>query len=153
MRNRSIRAGASGLTLTEVLIVLSVAGTLAALTLTGFRSFRDAHSMRAAAWSVRNELALARSLALGRREVVRVTVDPELGLTILDSSGRRLGGVTIGPDGDLAVDSIRTRPRTLRFNSRGQAAPGSVYLYGKGRVVRVVCNFLGRLRVEVHRDR
>jgi hypothetical protein len=55
-----------------------------------------------------------------------------------------------GPDA-LPVDSLRVRPATLRFNARGQAAPGSVYLYRGRRSIRIVCNFLGRLRIEAVR--
>jgi len=51
-------------------------------------------------------------------------------------------------DSPLGVDSARLRPSVMRFNARGQAAPGSLYLYRGRRVVRIVCNFLGRLRVE-----
>jgi hypothetical protein len=67
---------------------------------------------------------------------------------LIDPSGRRLARVPVGPGSDLQMDSIRVRPPTLRFNSRGQAAPGSIYLYLGVRTVRIVSNFLGRLRVE-----
>jgi hypothetical protein len=55
---------------------------------------------------------------------------------------------SVGRSGDVALDSIRLRPATLRFNARGQAAPGSVYLYRRDRGVRLVSNFLGRIRQE-----
>lgn len=151
MRSDSPSAGGFGHTLPEILIVLTLVGTLSALTVAGFRGLQDATAMRAAGWVVRNQLSLARSLALGRRESIRVTMVSGYGLAILDGAGRRLGGVTTGPGGDLQVDSVQVRPATLRFNSLGMAAPGSVYLHGRGRIVRIVCNFLGRLRVEVHR--
>ena len=43
----------------------------AAVSASGMRNLRDAYSMRAATWSVRNHLALARSLAIARREKIK----------------------------------------------------------------------------------
>lgn len=141
---------AAGVTLPELLITLTLLGTLTALGASGFRSLRDATAMRAATWSVRNHLALARSLAIARREKTRVGLGPAGNLNIVTAAGERMVSLSVGPAGDLSVDSIRIRPRTLRFNARGQAAPGSVYLYRGERVVRIVSNFLGRLRVEAY---
>jgi prepilin-type N-terminal cleavage/methylation domain-containing protein len=150
MRHESM-PGAAGVTLPELLITLTILGTLLALGASGFRTLRDATSMRAATWSVRNHLALARSLAIARREKIRVRLGPSGDLVLLTASGERITGVAIGPEDDVPVDSLRVRPATLRFNPRGQAAPGSVYLYRGDRVVRIVSNFLGRLRVESYR--
>jgi len=107
--------------------------------------------MRAATWSVRNHLALARSLAIARREKIRVRRDESGDLVLLTLSGERVVAAAVGPSADVPVDSLRVRPSTLRFNARGQAAPGSVYLYRGDRVERIVSNFLGRLRVESYR--
>ena len=150
MRFRPVSA-AAGVTLPELLITLTILGTLTALGASGFRSLRDATSMRAATWSVRNHLALARSLAIARREKILVRPGPSGDLVLLTASGERVAGIGVGPAGDVPVDSLRVRPATLRFNARGQAAPGSVYLYRGDRVVRIVSNFLGRLRVEAYR--
>lgn len=150
MRYRPL-PGHAGLTLPELLITLTVLGTLAALGASGFRGLRDAVSMRAATWSVRNHLVLARSMAIARREKIRVRLDTHGHLVLVDQAGETLISAAVGPAADVPVDSIRVRPRTLRFNARGQAAPGSVYLYRGDRVVRVVSNFLGRLRVEAYR--
>ena len=141
----------AGVTLPELLITLTIVGTLAALGASGFRSLRDVTSMRAATWSVRNHLVLARSLAIARREKIRVRLGPSGDLLLLTAAGERVMSVAVGPGSDVPVDSLRVRPSTLRFNARGQAAPGSVYLYRGDRIVRVVSNFLGRLRVEAYR--
>jgi type IV fimbrial biogenesis protein FimT len=143
----------AGFTLPELLIVVTVLGTLAALGASGFRNLRDATSMAAATWTVRNQLVLARSMAIGRREKIRVRLDSWGGLVVVAESGQRLATVGVGPGNDLPVDSIRVRPSTLRFNARGQAAPGSVYLYRGDRKARIVSNFLGRLRIETARIR
>ena len=150
MRFRSTPRSA-GATLPELLIALTVVGTLTALGASGFRSLRDSTSMRAATWSVRNHLVLARSMAIARREKVGVRRDASGNLVIVAASGETLMTAAVGPAADLTLDSLRVRPATLRFNARGQAAPGSVYLYRGDRIVRVVSNFLGRLRVEASR--
>lgn len=136
-----------GFTLPELLIALTVVMTLAALGWSGLRSFREAAALRAAARQVVAELSLARRLAVNRRETVRFTTAAgDLALTAED--GGVLARLALaGPDA-LPVDSLRVRPATLRFNARGQAAPGSVYLYRGRRSIRIVCNFLGRLRIE-----
>jgi Tfp pilus assembly protein FimT len=141
----------TGATLPELLIALTIVGTLIALGASGFRNLRDAASMRAATWSVRNHLVLARSLAIARREKIGVRRDASGDLVIVAASGEKLMTAAVGPAADLTIDSLRVRPATLRFNARGQAAPGSVYLYRGDRIVRVVSNFLGRLRVEASR--
>ncbi|MBT8462615.1 MAG: GspH/FimT family pseudopilin [Gemmatimonadetes bacterium] len=141
----------AGVTLPELLITLTILGTLAAMGAGRLRSLREATSMRAATWAVRNHLALARSLAIARREKIRVRRGPGGDLVILTATGERVMNIGVGPASEVPVDSLRIRPATLRFNARGYAAPGSVYLYRGDRVVRIVSNFLGRLRVERHR--
>lgn len=140
-----------GATLPEMLIALTVLATLLAVSASGFRALGSALSMQAATRSVRNHMALARSLAVARRERVRLRLDATGDLVLLDDSDRRLAAASVGSRGEVRVDSVRLRPATLRFNSRGQAAPGSVYLYRGERTVRIVSNFLGRLRVESRR--
>lgn len=135
----------------EILIALTLASTLIALGASGLRSWREATAMRAATWSVRSHLLLARSFAIARREKIRVRTDAAGDLVLLTASGERVASADVGPKADVPADSIRIRPSTMRFNARGQAAPGSVYIYRGNRVVRVVCNFLGRLRVETTR--
>lgn len=141
---------ARGFTLPEMLIVLTIAATAFTLGWTGLRGFREASALRAAARQVTAELTLARRLAVNRRETVRFSASSgDLALTGED--GAVLARLALaGPDA-LPVDSLRVRPATLRFNPRGQAAPGSVYLYRGRRSIRIVCNFLGRLRIETVR--
>ena len=151
MRHVRITGSAAGTTLTEMLIVLTIVGTVTAVSASGMRNFREASSMRSASWSVRNHMAMARSLAIARREKIRMRMDSAGDLVVLSPSGERLAAASVGPKGDLPIDSMRVRPTTLRFNSRGHAAPGSIYLYRGDRIVRIVSNFLGRLRVESYR--
>jgi len=146
-----LKSGDRGVTLPELLITLTILATLAAIGASAFRELRAAALVHAASRSVRNHLVLARSLSVARRERIRIRLDPDGDLVLLDDTDRRLARATVGPAGDLRVDSVSVRPATLRFNPRGQAAPGSVYLYRGKRVVRIVSNFLGRLRVETRR--
>jgi Tfp pilus assembly protein FimT len=136
-----------------VLIALTVLATLAGLSAGGFRTLGEALSMQAATRSVRNHMALARSLAVARRARVRLRLDATGDLVLLDDFDRPLASASVGSRGEVRVDSVRLRPATLRFNARGQAAPGSVYLYRGDRSVRIVSNFLGRLRIERRRIR
>ena len=141
---------ARGFTLPEALIVLTIAAGTLAVGWTGLRGFREASALRAAARQVTAELSLARRLAINRREIVRFAATAQ-DLALTGEDGVVLARLALaGPDA-LPVDSLRVRPATLRFNARGQAAPGSVYLYRGRRSIRIVCNFLGRLRIEAVR--
>lgn len=153
MQTEAAGQSARGVTLPEVLIAVTIAGTLTAISLTGIRGHAEGIAMRAAERAVRGQLVLARTVAVARRETVRVRADETGDLVILDGSGARLNSAGIGGATGLGVDSMRVRPSTLRFNSRGQGAPGSVYLYRGNRTVRIVSNFLGRLRTERNRIR
>lgn len=136
-----------GFTLPELLLVLVIAGTLLSAGLSGTRALREAAALRSAARRVVATLSLARRTAVNRREIVRVRADPAA-VSLTDAAGGVI--VRLGLDGvdRLPVDSVRVRPATMRFNERGHAAPGSVYLYRGNRSIRIVSNFLGRLRVE-----
>lgn len=93
-------------------------------------------------------LSRARMLAVARRQTLRVRISASGSLVLLDPDGERLDEVALQGDGLWTLDSLRLRPATLRFNSRGQAAPGSLYLYRGRRSVRLVSNFVGRIRQE-----
>ena len=86
-------------------------------------------------------------LAITRRGVVRIRTRGRGELTLTAPDGRLVSRTNL-LDGPFRVDSVRLRPSTLRYNSRGQAGPGSLYLYRGRRGVRIVSNFLGRLRIE-----
>lgn len=87
---------------------------------------------------------------MSRRETVRFRKIGDQ-LVLQASDGSTLKSIALSGADRLPVDSVLLRPATFRFNARGQAAPGSVYLFRGDRSVRIVCNFLGRLRVEAVR--
>ena len=137
----------NGFTIVEVLIALMIVGTIATFGFSGFSELREAQALRSATWEVRQQLSFARRAAVSRRETVRFRHIGDQ-LVLQASDGRALMSIALSGVDRLPVDSVRIRPATFRFNARGQAAPGSVYLYRGKRSVRIVCNFLGRLRVE-----
>jgi len=131
-------------TLTEILIVLVIAGTIGLIGASGFRSYAEAVAVAGAVEEVSGRLTLARRLAVNRRERIRVRVS-DGSLVLYTSADSPLYQSRIAGS-HAPLDSIRLRPPTLGFNPRGQASPGSAYLYRGSRGVRIVINFLGRLR-------
>ena len=135
----------AGYTLVELLIGLVLLGTILALGWSGLRRARDAAALEGAARSVMRQLTLGRNLAIARREPIRLRAGPtDLGLFAVD--GSRLSSLDIGPGAELPVDSVEVRPSTIRFNARGHAGAGSIYLWKGHRGIRLICNFLGRVR-------
>lgn len=146
MRGR--REAAGGFTLLELTIVLAFTALLAAVAFTGFRTFVDSAAIAGAARTVHEHLTHARAMAIYRRERVRLRLNPGAELTLVDDRDSVLARLSLATSGPFGIDSVRVRPATLRFNPRGQAAPGSIYLYRARKGARIVVNFLGRVRVQ-----
>ena len=138
----------AGTTLIELLIVLLIFSTISAIGWRGLRRFRDAAALQEASNAVTRVLNLGRAMAISRRETVGLRSQASE-LLLLSSDGSVIARLQIGPGTELPVDSVRVRPTTIRFNSRGHAGAGSIYLWRRGTTVRLVCNFLGRVRREV----
>ncbi len=136
-----------GFTLPELMVAIAVLGLVVAIALPGLRQLRETIALGRAESACRSRLAQARMLAIARRGVVRIRTTAEGELTLEDPAGNVVSRTRL-LDGPFRVDSVRLRPATLRYNSRGQAGPGSLYLYRGNRGVRIVSNFLGRLRIE-----
>lgn len=147
MRSSDRRRHERGVTLAELAVVVVVLGLMLSLGAAGLDRYRRAVVLDRAASTARGAMARARRLALARREVVRLDLRPGGRLHLLSADGEELVRVDLVDD-PLALDSARLRPWWMRYNPRGQAAPGSLYLYAGDRGVRVVSNFLGRTRVE-----
>ena len=137
----------AGYTLVELLIGLVLLSTILALGWSGLRRARDAAALEGAARSVMRQLTLGRNLAVARRETVRLRAGPT-GIGLYAADGSLLSGLDVGPGGELPVDSVDVRPSTIRFNARGHAGAGSIYLWKGSHGIRLVCNFLGRVRRE-----
>ncbi len=106
----------------------------------------DRVSLARSAEIARGHLARARLTALARRARVEVRLGRSNRLLLLDAGGNRIAEADVGGDGLLALDSLSIRPTSIRYNARGQGSPGSLYLYRGDRGVRLVSNFLGRVR-------
>lgn len=137
----------AGFTLPQLLMALVLIAIGLGVAIPTGGTALDAFALRRAGDLARGHLARARLLAVARREIVRVRAGPEGELLALGPDDASLA-VTHLDHPPLGLDSLRLQPSTLRFNARGQAAPGSVYLYRGRRGVRLVCNFLGRVRRE-----
>ena len=146
--NREARVRRSGMTLIELLIVLLLLSTVSAIGWKGLRSFRDAAALQDAANAVTRLLKLGHAVAIARRETIGLRAGTGE-LILVAGDGTVIARLEIGPGAELPVDSVRVRPSTIRFNSRGHAGAGSIYLWRRGVTVRLVCNFLGRVRREV----
>lgn len=137
----------NGFTLAELLVAVAVLGLVLAIGWPGLLRLRETIALGRAESACRGRLGQARMLAIARRGVVRIRVTPDGVLRLRDPDGAIVSRTNL-LDGPFGVDSVKLRPATLRYNGRGQAGPGSLYLYRGGRGVRIVSNFLGRLRIE-----
>lgn len=145
-------ASGGGFTLVELMVATVVIALVATAAVSGWRQLRETIALDRAESACRGRLAQARMMAIARRGVVRIRTSPRGELTLEDPDGRIVSRTAL-LTGRFRVDSVRLRPSTLRYNSRGQAGPGSLYLYRGDRGVRIVSNFLGRLRIERFRLR
>ena len=141
-------AGAAhGYTVVELLVVVTLTAVAVAGSAAGWRHWMRQAPLERAAEVARGELSRARSVAVGRRMVARVSVSERGELVLADDAGRRLRATPFRAP-PFRLDSLRLRPATLRINARGQGSAGSLYLYRGGRGIRIVVNFIGRIRLE-----
>ncbi len=150
-RSASGRTGADSFTrghsLIEVLVVLVLAAVLAAGAHSGI-AWLEAASIHRSADLATAHLRRARVEAVASRQILRVQVGEDGLLLLLNGQDSVLAVTHLQGDGFLRLDSLRLRPATLRYNPRGHASPGSLYLYRGDRGIRLVSNFLGRVRRE-----
>ncbi|MEJ2311679.1 MAG: hypothetical protein P8Y10_05800 [Gemmatimonadales bacterium] len=149
MRSTTSHIGSrAGFTLLRLLVATSLLGLALTGSISSLRSMAASAELAGASRVVRGHLVHARTVAVARREVVELTLTPTGDLLLVDSRDSVVRRTPLlGVDG-FRLDSASLRPATLRFNARGQAAPGSVYLYGGRFGVRLVMNFVGRVREE-----
>jgi hypothetical protein len=122
-----------------ILVVLGMAALPATSAL-------DRWSLSRAARLTTTQMIEARLLAVGRRDRIRVRVVGSGTLETVDGAGAIIDRrVLAGPSPGL-VDSVRIRPNAIRYNPRGHGAAGSIYLYRNGLGIRVISNFVGRIR-------
>ncbi len=137
-----------GFSLPELLLVLALLGVTAMAGIAAWRAYAESRALEGAGRVVRGALDAGRLAGVARRSVVRLRLEEDARLVLYDEDDGEIRGWALGRAGPFRMDSVRLRPRTLRFNARGQAAPGSVYLYRGRGAIRLVINFLGRVREE-----
>ena len=133
----------AGWTVVELVVVVALIGVAVALS-APWRAL-DAIGLSRVARVAEVELGRARLHAATRRVPVRVTVAGTW-LVIREANGRLVARTDLAGRGLRGLDSVRLRPATLRYNARGQASAGSLYLFRAGRGIRLVSNFVGRVR-------
>lgn len=135
----------SGHSLIEITIALVVISVVAAIALPA-TSAVDRWALTRAARLTERQLANARILAVARRDRIRLRVVGGGTLESLDGAGTIVDRRVLAGGRPGLVDSVTIRPASIRFNPRGHGAAGSIYLYRNGRGIRVISNFVGRIR-------
>lgn len=128
----------------EVILAIGLLGTLAAAALPPTGAL-DRLALARAARLVEGHLSGARLRAAASRERVHVRV---LGHALVaeTADGSVLARTRLGGHGIGRIDSVRVRPSRIRYNPRGHGSAGSITLYRGGHGVRVISNFVGRIR-------
>jgi len=137
------RSDRSGFSLIELAVAVTLVGIALAAAAISW-DLIDRWSLIRATRLAESHLSRARLHALASRRKTEVRSNGKW-LELWEPSGTLIARIDLGAGSGLA-DSIRLRPSILRFNSRGQGSPGSLYLYRGRRGMRVVSNFLGRVR-------
>lgn len=138
---------AGGYSLTEAVLVLSIAVGALVSTIPSAYSLWHRYALWVAAYEVANELQQARIMAVAGNMSVGWRGETARGLyQLVGPSGAPVGVEHFLPN-PVRFERL---PRTaIRFHSRGTASPaGSILLAGPGGRARVVVGLAGRIRVE-----
>ena len=129
----------------EVVIVLGLLAILGSAALAA-SPVVDVWALSRAAKLTERQLGTTRLQAVAERRRLLVSRSGAATLETLDVAGRVVARLDLGTGGSGLVDSVAVRPRAIGYNARGHGSAGSVYLYRNGRGVRVISNFVGRIR-------
>ena len=143
--SRGVVAGRRGVTLIELSITVAALGILLGLAIPA-TFVLDEWSLARAARLAEGTLTSARLTAIAHRRTLLVRTSPSGVLETVDRAGSVVARVDLAASGIRAIDSLRVRPAAIRYNPRGHGSAGSIYLYRGRRGIRVVSNFLGRIR-------
>jgi hypothetical protein len=106
----------------------------------------DHVSLTRAARLAERHLSGTRLRALAGRDKLQVRMVAPATLETVDAAGAIHARIDLAGGALRSLDSVRIRPATIRFNARGHGSAGSIYLYKGHRGIRVVSNFVGRIR-------
>ena len=143
---------AAGFTLVEMLIVLTVFGTMALISNDAFRQFRQRSAVNRAARVIAADAATVRTYAIRNRANVSLVADEAArSYEIRDAAGNVLKTRHFGNDSDLRVNTLNILlfGDSLTFNSRGMlvSAFALIDVASEGGSKRGIGNGLGRPRI------
>jgi len=145
------RRGSRGFSLAELSVLLTVIGTLCALSLPAFLSYSQTASIRAAASDVASQLNLGRQMAIQRNQSICVSIGSTAPQYYLGScAGTLLLGVTTDSYGSATAHNGVTLTTTGNpvFSNLGAATPAATITVTQGsRTLSVIVSASGRVTV------
>ena len=146
-------ASRAGFTLPEMLIALTIGGSVSALGAHAVAQYRDATATERALRTIRSDVTLARSLAIKSRGPVSLVASDSLRTYVLrDTTGAVFQQRYFDQSSDMALTSldVTTSGDSLTFDARGMLITGGtaqVTVVRADRIRSVTFNVLGRSQV------
>ena len=151
----------NGMTLTEVLTVISIVAVLTAIAIPPYLSFRTRSIIIGSANRLVTDMQLARSKALNTGDYVALIFGSDSYYIFVDNGldGGRPGDYKINGREHVLIKRQISSPLTMkttfsgkryRFKTFGRIKPGSVtFHHSMGGTVKVIVSAIGRIRMEI----
>ena len=149
----------TGFTLLELMVVIAIMATIAAIGTPLFLQYRSNAKLKGAAGNLRSDLELAKLSAIRENASVAATltltgytifVDNGAGANannwIFDADEHRLRNIQLPPGITLTTDEANDR---VRFDSRGVSSANIIITFAdtSGRQMLVTVSLVGRIRI------